>query len=176
MNKETNKAEHISHPFGPIYNSASRVIILGSMPSPKSREVGFYYGHPQNRFWRVLAALWDETVPIANNEREDFLFRHGIALWDVICECEIIGASDCSIKNEKVNDIADLAKKTDAKAVFMTGKTAFNLYEKYCASSIELPYFVLPSTSPANAAFSLQKLIDCYKVIKKYTDLQYKQS
>lgn len=173
--KEERISEHVSHPFGPIYDKSSRVIILGSMPSPKSREVGFYYGHPQNRFWRVLSSLWDEPVPSTNEEREALLHCHGIALWDVIGECEISGASDSSIKNEKANDIAYLARKTEARAVFMTGKTAYKLYEKYCAASVGLPYFALPSTSAANAAASLDMLTESYRAILNYTDLQYKQ-
>lgn len=169
---EKKDVQKLRHPIAPFFSPQSKVIILGSFPSPKSRETGFYYGHPQNRFWKVMASLFFEKTPGTIPEKKAMLERHGIALWDVIKECNISGASDSSIKSAMPNDIAYLAACTDAKAVFLTGKTAFSLYTRYCSDTVNLPYFALPSTSAANAAFSCERLTECYRVILKYLDLQ----
>ncbi len=158
------KLKHVVHPINPIYNKYSKVLILGSIPSPKSREVGMFYGHPKNRFWKVLAILFKEEEPTTNEERVAFLLKHNIAVWDVVKECDIIGASDSSIKNVVVNDFSIIKNNTNIKAVFTTGKTAFNLYKKYVGNDV----FYLPSTSPANCANSLQCLVEGYSVLLKY--------
>ena len=161
---------HITHTFGAVYDSESRVLILGTMPSPKSREQGFYYAHPQNRFWSVLAKLYGEETPMGTEDRKDFALRHKIALWDVLSECDIYGASDSSIRNPVPNDIAKLLSKTDIKAIFTTGATATKFYEKYIEPKTGLKAIALPSTSPANARCSFEKLLAEYAKIKEYTE------
>ena len=147
---------HEEHTFAPVYDSSSRILILGSFPSVKSREQGFYYGHPQNRFWRMLAAVYGEEVPQTLADKKALLKRHGIALWDVIESCDIEGSSDSSIRNAVPNDVARILKAAPIRIVITNGKTAYSLYRKY----IKEPEAVcLPSTSPANAAWSLEKLI-----------------
>lgn len=143
-------------------------MILGSIPSPKSRNTGFYYGHPRNRFWSVMAALLGEPLPLSNDEKRELLLSHGIALWDVAERCDIVGASDSSIKNVVYNDIEKLTSVSRIKAVFMTGNTAYLLYKKGLAEKVGLPYFGLPSTSPANAAMKEDDLIEKYKIILQY--------
>ncbi len=162
--------EHISHPFGAVYDEHSRVLILGTMPSPKSREQGFYYGHPQNRFWSVLGAVLGEGAPKTPAERRNFALKHRIALWDVLSECEIEGAADSSIKAPHPNDISSLLKKVPIAAVFTTGKTAFGLYQKLIEPHTGLCAISLPSTSPANARWRLEDLVEEYKIILKYLD------
>ena len=170
--------QKIIHQIPPVWDSESRVLILGTMPSPKSREAGFFYMHPQNRFWKVLPAVFGETLLSPNNssdcgaailERRDFLLRHHIALWDVLASCQISGAADSSIKNAIPNNFEQILGHSKIKRVFCTGKTAWSLWEKTCAEKYEEPYQLtvecLPSTSPANAACSLEKLIEAYKVI-----------
>ena len=151
---------HISHTFMPVYDESSKVLILGSFPSVKSREQGFYYGHPQNRFWKVLAAVCGCEVPKTIEEKKAMLLANHIAIWDVIDSCDIIGSSDSSIKNVVPADIAGLLSKTQIDRIFVNGKTAGNLYKKFSEKSTGIPAVVLPSTSPANAAFSLEKLVD----------------
>ena len=158
------KLSHVVHPIKPIYNKNSKVLILGSIPSPKSREIGMFYGHPQNRFWKVLSSLFKEEEPITNEERIAFLLKHNIAVWDVVKECDIVGASDSSIKNVVVNDFSIIKGKARIKAVFTTGKTAYNLYKKYVDNNV----FCLPSTSPANCAKSIQNLVKDYSVLLNY--------
>ncbi len=161
-------SEKIAHPFGPVFNEHSRVLILGTMPSPKSREQGFYYGHPQNRFWPVLAAVFGETEPKGAEERRAFALEHGIALWDVLSECEIDGAADSSIKNPEPNDVDSLLKSAPIEAVFTTGAAAFNLYRKFIEPETGFKAERLPSTSPANARWSLEALTEEYRVLLKY--------
>lgn len=171
-------SQKIIHQIPPVWDSESEVLILGTMPSPKSREAGFFYMHPQNRFWKVLPAVFGETLRCPNNspdreaailERRDFLLRHHIALWDVLASCQISGAADSSIKNARPNDFDEILGHSKIKRLFCTGKTAWSLWEKTCAEKYEEPYQLtveyLPSTSPANAACSLEKLIEAYKVI-----------
>ena len=155
--------EHVKHTFEPIYDENSRILILGSLPSVKSREQGFYYGHPQNRFWKVLAKIlkWEEPVTI--EDKKKMLLEHKIAVWDVLESCDIQGSSDSSIKNVVPADIAGILQKTKITRIFANGKTAGNLYKKFSEESTGIQVTVLPSTSPANAAFSLEKLIQVWK-------------
>ncbi len=154
--------EKVKHELPPIYNEFSRILILGTMPSVKSREVGFYYGHPKNRFWKVLENVFEEQII----DKKEFLLKHHIALWDVLASCSIKGSSDASIKNAKPNNIQKIIKETEIKAIFTTGKTAYKYYLKFFKDKIELPVFCLPSTSPANAKIKEEELVDAYKKIK----------
>ena len=156
----------VNHLFEPIYNDSSKILILGTMPSPKSRENGFYYMHPLNRFWPVISTVLCQPLPITINDKLKFLHKNNIALWDVLKSCDIIGSSDSSIKNVSVNDIKNIIENSDIKAVFTNGGTAHKLYKKYMDCDYEA--VKLPSTSPANAAYSLDKLINEWKVILDY--------
>lgn len=153
----------IYHPFDPIYDENCKVLILGSIPSPKSRETGFYYGHPQNRFWKVLASVFQEPLPQTNEEKKKLALKYHIAIWDVVKKCEIIGASDSSISKVEVNDINALVAKTNISYIVTTGKKADLLYQKYCFSKTNLPSINLPSTSPANCKMKEEMLIEIYK-------------
>ena len=155
----------VTHEFPPVYDRDSRVLLLGSIPSPKSREVGFYYGHPQNRFWKVLAAVLGEKVPETISQKKAMLKRHHIALWDVLESCTIVGASDTSIEDAVPNKIAALVAKSKVTRIFCTGATAHKLYQKYCAADVGIDAVKLPSTSPANCAISLERLVDAYRDI-----------
>ena len=170
----------ISHPIPPVWDSKSQILILGTMPSPKSREIGFFYMHPQNRFWSVMAEVFGETLAHPNNapdhtaaieERRAFLLRHHLALWDVLASCEITGAADSSIKNAIPNDFTEILENSKVRQIICTGKTSFNLWQKNCAALYEPRYNLtvhcLPSTSPANAQWGKEKLIKEYKVILK---------
>lgn len=157
--------EHIIHSIEPVFDAESRVLILGTMPSPKSREVQFYYGHPQNRFWRVLAAVLGEEVPRSVPEKEAMLLRHRIALWDVLAECEITGASDSSIRNPVANDLSVILGHAPVQAVFTTGATAWKLYTRLQKPHTGIEAVRLPSTSPANCAVKMEALTDAYKAI-----------
>ena len=154
---------HISHTFLPVYDENSELLLLGSFPSVKSREQGFYYGHPQNRFWKVLAAVCDCEVPQTIEEKKEMLLKNHIAIWDVIDSCDIIGSSDSSIKNVVPADIAGILPRTKITRIFANGKTAGSLYEKFSKESTGIEVIVLPSTSPANAAYSLERLTECWK-------------
>ncbi|MDE8702166.1 DNA-deoxyinosine glycosylase [Adlercreutzia equolifaciens] len=156
-------AARVVHTIEPVFDERSRVLVLGTMPSPKSREIGFYYGHPQNRFWRVLAALFDEPVPTTNEERTALLLAHRIALWDVLASCTIKGASDASIADAVPNDLSRITEAAPIHRVFCTGATAARLYRKHCEAATGIPATQLPSTSPANAAWSLDRLIEAYR-------------
>ena len=153
-----NNSEFQIHNIEPYYNYDSKILILGSFPSVKSREVGFYYGHPQNRFWKVLAAVYEDSIPSTIEKKKKFLKVHKIALWDVIGSCEITGSSDSSIKNIEVNPVGEIIPNTEIKKIIANGKTAEKLYKKYLNDKINLPFESLPSTSPANASYSLEKL------------------
>ena len=146
------------HPIPPFYNNDSEILILGSFPSVKSRETGFFYGHPQNRFWKVLAALFDENVPQTIPEKKAFLSRSHIALWDVIGSCEIEGSSDASIRGVVPNDLRVILDHAPVRTICVNGKTAYRYYEKYMRPKTGREAVCLPSTSPANAAWSLEKL------------------
>lgn len=154
--------QHVHHTFMPVYDENSKVLILGSLPSVKSREAGFYYGHPQNRFWKVLAALLTCPVPETIEEKKRMLLTHHIAVWDVIESCDIIGSSDSSIKNVVPADIGKLLENADIGRIFANGKKAESLYQKYIFPKTKVPVTVLPSTSPANAACSLEKLAEVW--------------
>lgn len=165
MSGPTNK---VRHTIDPVFDERSRVLVLGTMPSPKSRETGFYYGHPQNRFWKVMAALFGEPLPVTNDEKRDLALRHGVALWDVLAECTIEGASDGSIADCVPNDIGSLFARAPIEAVFCTGAKAAELYTKHCEVQTHLACTRLPSTSPANAAKSLEQLVEDYRAILPY--------
>lgn len=152
------------HTIKPFYNKDSKILILGSFPSIKSREAGFYYAHPQNRFWKVLSNIFNETI----ENKQEFLKKNHIALFDVCASCEIKGSSDASIKEVVPNDISEILNSSEIKIIFLNGKTAANLYKKYM-QDIKISSVVLPSTSPANATFNLAKLVKEYQVIKEFT-------
>ena len=150
------------HPFPPLYDKNSRVLILGSFPSVKSREQMFFYGHPQNRFWKVVPAIFKEKVPETIEEKKSLILRHHLALWDVIAECEITGSSDASIKNAKANDLSEILENAPIEKIIVNGKTAEKLYIKYIEPLTGIKAVVMPSTSPANAAWTLEKLIEAW--------------
>ena len=158
----------IIHPIQPVYDKDSKVLILGSFPSVKSREEGFFYGHPQNRFWKVTASIFDEEIPRTPQEKKAFLIRNHIALWDVIGACDIDGSSDSSIRNVKVNDISMILTTADIKAIYLNGKKAYHLYQQYLEPVIQREGVCLPSTSPANAVWSLEKLKQAWSVIRTW--------
>lgn len=155
----------VFHTIPPLYDSHSRVLLLGSIPSPKSREAGFYYAHPQNRFWRVLAAVLGEEVPQTIEEKRAMCLKHHVALWDTIARCDIEGASDTSIRNAIPNDIGKLVRESEITRIFATGGKSAELYRKLIEPKLHIPITQLPSTSPANAAWSLERLIEAYRVI-----------
>ena len=162
-----NKEIKVYHTLDPIYDENSKILILGSIPSIKSRENNFYYAHPKNRFWKVISKVYNEKEPLTNEEKINLLIRNKIALYDVIKSCTISGSSDSSIKNVKVNDIKSIVSKTNIKQIFTTGKTAYNLYNKFLRDEVGIDAIYLPSTSPANAKTTLNDLINIYKNILK---------
>ena len=162
------QTEHVTHDFQPIYNEDSKILMLGTMPSPKSREIGFYYGHPRNRFWKVVSDVCGEMLPETKEEKIAFALRNKIAVWDVLAGCEIKGAEDASIKNPVANDMSMILKEADIKAVFATGQKAAKLYKKYCQKQTGIEIICLPSTSPANCSVTYEKLFEAYKVILDY--------
>ena len=159
------KGVAMNHPFEPVYNEKSRILILGSFPSVRSREEGFFYGHPQNRFWKVLAAVFDENVPQSIEAKRSFLLDHGIALWDVIASCETEDSADVNIKNAVSNDLGIIFETANIQYVFTNGRLAHTLYEKHIGKNA----VYLPSTSPANAAWTLERLTSAWKVIADHT-------
>lgn len=165
MNEAKNKQKPVTHPFPPLYDENSRVLILGSFPSVKSREQMFFYGHPRNRFWRVLAGVFSCAVPQTIEEKRRFLLSNGIALWDVIASCEITGSSDSSIKNVVANDLRQILEAADIRKIFVNGKTAEKYYKKYTEPVIGREAVCLPSTSPANAAWSLERLTEAWQAV-----------
>lgn len=159
----------VTHPLAPVYDSRSRVLILGTLPSPKSRELGFFYMHPQNRFWRVMSDLLGEPLPQTNDERRELLLRRGIALWDVLESCEIKGADDGSIRSPSANDLSIILKKADIRAVFTTGGKAAQLYKNLCLPKTGVEAKSLPSTSPANCRYySYEDLLREYGILLEY--------
>ena len=160
------------HPIPPVYSTApknpSRILILGSFPSVKSRETAFFYGHPQNRFWRVMAAVLHEPFPITVEEKITLLTAHGIALWDVIAACDITGSSDSTITNVTPTNLFPILAGGTVRAVFTNGTTATRLYKRYQEPTTGIPSICLPSTSPANAARSLEQLVEAWSVIRDY--------
>lgn len=155
--------QHIRHGFEPVYDGRSRVLILGTLPSVKSREQQFYYGHPQNRFWKVLAGIaGEETIPASIQEKKKFLLKHRIAIWDVIAECDIIGSSDSSIRNVVPADLARLLKEAPIQGIYANGTKAYELYMKYSYEKTGREIVKLPSTSPANAAYQMDRLLSVW--------------
>lgn len=155
----------ILHPFPPLYDSNSRILILGSFPSVKSREENFFYGHPQNRFWKVTSEVFKQPLPRTIEEKKDFLHSNGIALWDVIASCDIDKSSDGSIRNVIANDIRPIIDNAPIEKIFVNGKTAQKYYDKYTRPVIGIEAAVLPSTSPANAAWTLNRLTEAWKAV-----------
>lgn len=166
--KDTATIQMLLHTIPPVFNRNSKILILGSFPSVKSREAEFFYGHKQNRFWKVLANLLNESVPENTEEKKQLLLNNGIALWDVIKSCTITGSSDSSIKNVVPNDIEPILQTANISQIFTNGATADKLYKKYIYPTTKISTIKLPSTSPANAAFTLDKLLREWNVILKY--------
>ena len=158
----------IKHPFPPLYDKNSKILILGSFPSVKSREQKFFYGHPQNRFWRVVSRVFECSTPETTEEKSAFLHKNHLALWDVIACCEISGSSDSSIKNVIPNDLSQILDFADIKKIYVNGKTALKYYDKYTKEKTGIQAVCLPSTSPANAVWSEERLIDAWSIIRKY--------
>lgn len=155
-----------NHTFEPVYNENSKILILGSMPSMKSRENRFYYSNPQNRFWDILATIFEVEKPQTVAEKANLVIENNLALWDVLKTCEIIGSADNTIKNPVVNDINSIINQSKIEFIYTTGKTATNLYNKYCLVDTKIESKYLPSSSPANAKFGLKELVEAYKIIK----------
>lgn len=155
----------INHPIQPVYDKSSRILILGSFPSVKSRENMFFYGHPQNRFWKVLAEIFEYPLPKTIEEKRSLLLSSRIALWDVIATCEITGSSDTSIKNVIPNDLSQILNCASIEKIYLNGKTAEKYYNRFLRDTINIEAICLPSTSPANAIYSLDKLLESWRVI-----------
>jgi len=155
----------ILHPFPPLYDKNSKILILGSFPSVKSREQMFFYGHPQNRFWKVTAKVFGAPVPQTIPEKRAFLLENGIALWDVIASCNITGSSDASIKDATPNDLRPILEIADIRQIYVNGKAAEKVYKQYMEPALGRSAICLPSTSPANAAWSVEKLAEAWRVI-----------
>lgn len=158
---------HVIHPFEPVWNRESRILILGSLPSVKSRENNFYYGHKQNRFWKVLSKVFGEMEPHSIEEKKNMLLSNHVAIWDVIQECDIIGSSDSSIKNVRVTDLERILHNSNIKKIYANGNKAGALYKKYQKPVTGIEAVTLPSTSPANAAWSLEKLVAAWQVVNE---------
>lgn len=150
---------HVEHPFDPVWDCESKILILGSFPSVKSREQMFFYGHPRNRFWKVISTLLGIETPVTTEEKRAMLLNNHIALWDVIASCDIYGSSDSSIKNAVPNDIGFIIKNSKIERIFTNGATADKLYKKYILPATGIEAMRLPSTSPANAAKSVDELV-----------------
>lgn len=162
-------AQMVYHELEPVYDRNSRILILGTMPSPKSREFGFYYSHPQNRLWKVISEVFHEPAPESVEEKERFLLEHNIAMWDVLRSCHINGADDSSILYPVPNDINLILAAAEIRAVFTTGKKATDLYRKLCYQDTGRPSIYLPSTSPANCRnHNFESLVEAYQIILEY--------
>lgn len=164
--REKCDTNRIEHPFDPLFSADSRILILGSFPSVKSREQMFFYGHPQNRFWRVIAALFQQNLPETIEEKRALILNNGLALWDSIASCEITGSSDASIRNVRANDISIILNGCDIRAIYCNGRKSHELYCKYIQPATGRSAVCLPSTSPANARWTLERLIDSWSVIR----------
>ena len=161
-------SEHrIDHPVGPLYGPDSRILILGSFPSVKSREQQFFYGHPQNRFWKVIAALFGQEVPRTIPEKKELILSHRLALWDSIASCVITGSSDASIRDVRANDLRIILDNAPIERIYCNGRKSHEMYGKYILPVLGREAACLPSTSPANAQWSLEKLIEAWSVIKE---------
>lgn len=164
----TRKTEFVTHTFPPFFNHDSKILILGSVPSKKSRELSFYYMHPQNKFWRVLSKVFEEGLPNTISEKKKFLTKHKIALWDVIESCEIIGSSDSTIKNVVPTDLNEILKQSKIEKIYVAGKKAQTLYEKYHYQRTKIKAEYLPSTSPVNIVnYKEEELVKLYQVIRE---------
>lgn len=157
----------LDHPFGPLYDENSRVLILGSFPSVRSREQNFFYGHPQNRFWRVIAAVFEQPVPQTVEEKKLLILGNGLALWDSIASCEITGSSDASIRNVRANDVGVILNSCSIERIYCNGRKSHDMYQKYIEPETGREAVCLPSTSPANAKWTLEKLTGAWSVIDK---------
>lgn len=166
--QEKEKAGWAVHPIPPLYDENSRILILGSFPSVKSREGRFFYHHPQNRFWKAVAGVLEVPAPGTVEEKRAMLLEHGIALWDVIASCRIVGSSDSSIRDVCPNDLNQILEAADIRRIFVNGGTAFKMYEKYCREATGREAVKLPSTSPANAAWSLERLMGEWEQIREF--------
>lgn len=160
------EAARVLHPIAPVFDMDSKVLILGSFPSVKSREAGFFYGHPQNRYWKVLAEVFGEEIPKTIPEKKGFLLRNHVAAWDVIQSCEIVGSSDASIKNVVANDLRVILDAAEISQIFVNGKTAEKMFLKYTQPRLGRDCVCLPSTSPANAAWSVERLVQAWRVVR----------
>ena len=158
--------QSLTHTFEPIYDKNSKILILGSFPSVKSRENNFYYGHPQNRFWKVIAQVTDSPVPETIEEKKALLLKHHIAIWDVIASCTILGSSDTSIRDVVVNDFSEILRNSSIQRIYVNGGKAYELYHKYAEKQTNMPAIKLPSTSPANAAWSIERLCNAWSIIE----------
>lgn len=156
----------IVHPIPPLFDKNSKTLILGSFPSVKSREAEFFYGHPQNRFWTVVAEVFGCRKPESIEEKKEFVLSHNLAMWDVIGQCEIEGSTDSTIKNVTANDLRIILDSCPIERIFVNGKTAEKYYNKYTYPKTEIKAICLPSTSPANAAWNIPKLVDAWKIIR----------
>ena len=156
----------LEHTFPPEFDENSEILILGSFPSVRSREVNFYYGHPKNRFWPLIADIFGEDMPSSVEEKKALLQRNRIALWDVIAKCEIIGSSDSSIRNVEPNDINLILNNSKVGRIYTNGRKAYDLYNRYCLEKTEREAVLLPSTSPANAAFTYEKLREAWAAVR----------
>ncbi len=157
-----------NHNIPPVFDKDSRVLVLGSFPSVMSRKQEFFYGHPRNRFWRIIALICSEQTPNDINRKKQLLLSHGIAVWDVIKSCDIRGSSDTSITNVIPNDISVILESCDIQMIFCNGTRSFELYERFIYPKTKIKAVKLPSTSPANAAFNEKKLFDSWKILKEY--------
>lgn len=157
----------LSHPIPALYNEHSRILILGSFPSVKSREAMFFYGHPQNRFWKVISAVFAQAEPATIDEKREFVLNNHIALWDVIGSCDIDGSADSTIKNVKANDLSQILNAANIHQIYVNGKTAERYYNRYIRPAINRDAVCLPSTSPANATWTLERLIDAWAIINE---------
>ena len=157
--------DRIIHPFGPLFNESSRILILGSFPSVKSRKQQFFYGHPQNRFWKVLAALYQQDVPVTVDQKKALILENHLALWDSVASCVITGSSDASIREVRANDLSVILDNSAVQKIFCNGKTSWQMYEKWIRPATAREAVCLPSTSPANAQWTLDRLIDAWSVI-----------
>ena len=161
----TMEKQKISHTFEPVYDKESKILILGSFPSVKSRESKFYYGHPQNRFWKVIAKITNRKEPMIIEEKKELLLSNHIAIWDVIESCTIQGSSDSSIKDVVVNDFSDILQNSSIQRIYVNGNKAYELYHRYAEENTGMKAVKLPSTSPANAAWNLDRLYEIWKQI-----------
>lgn len=156
----------IIHPIPPLFSKESHTLILGSFPSVKSREAEFFYGHPQNRFWTVIAKIYGQVKPLTVDDKKKLILENNLALWDVIESCEIEGSADSTINNVTANDLSIILNNSKIDRIFVNGKTAEKYYNKYTYPKTEIKAICLPSTSPANAAWSIDRLVESWKIIK----------